>query len=804
MTAATLTSEIETLPNGAASRAVCLHCGDPCAPGGGDFCCAGCEAVYSLLASHGLTAFYACDVTAGRSQRDAGRRDPDRFAVLDDRAIAARFIAPVGADLSRATFALPAMHCASCIWLLERLWRFDPGIGRSEADVLARTVRVDFDPRRTSLRAIAERLAALGYEPLLDGERDASAIPAVRRSLYLKLGVAGFAFGNVMLFSIPRYAQGAPLEPAFQRLFDALNLAFTLPVLVYSASDYLLGAWRALRARHVTIDVPVALGLLVLFGRSAADVVQSRGPGFFDSFAGLVFFLLIGRLFQQKTFERIAFDRSSRSFLPLAVYVERGPRTERTPIDRLEPGDVLRLRPHEVVPADAIVVGDEARVDNAFVTGEQTPVVLSPGDRLSAGSRIVGRAARVRVERPVSHTRLAELWANPVFSRPKSRYMDDLSSRFGLWFTVTAIALAAAGAICWWPDVRMSAEVATAVLIIACPCALTLAAPIATGTAMTVLGRAGLYLKHASVVMDLARTDTIVFDKTGTLTTTGGADAGAEPPPLDPASWRLVQALASHSIHPISRALAGPTVAGMPVENVREEPGLGVSGLVNGHRVAIGSAAFVAAEMGHAIDNAAGATWAAVDGARPQPLRVGADLRPGAEAAVASLARDLEAWLLSGDRVPDASSLWPSLFGDRVWFRQSPEDKLAVVTSLRDAGRRVLMVGDGLNDAGALAAAHAGIAVSDDTACLVPACDAVLQGARVADMPALLRYARRTPAVIAFCFAVSVIYNVVGVGLALAGALTPLAAAILMPVSSMTIVGLATGLMRVHAPAVSS
>jgi Cu+-exporting ATPase len=320
---------------------------------------------------------------------------------------------------------------------------------------------------------------------------------------------------------------------------------------------------------------------------------------------------------------------------------------------------------------------------------------------------------------------------------------------------------------------------------------------------MTVLGRAGLYLKHALVAMDLSRIDTVVFDKTGTLTT-AGTQPDASPDRFDAEAWRSIQALASHSVHPFSRALAGARIDGMRVTHVAEHPGLGVSGLVNGQRVAIGSPSFISAETGHDITDESGSTWASVDERTPRRLGLPTTARPGVDTAVATFSRRFETWLLSGDRAPASSSVWRSLFGDRLRFRQSPEDKLAAVTSLQDAGRRVLMLGDGLNDAGALAAATVGIAVSDDTACLVPACDAVLQGDRVRALPDLVAYARRVPRVIAFCFAVSVLYNVAGIGLALAGALTPLVTAILMPVSSIAIVALSTGLMRIRVPEIAS
>jgi Cu+-exporting ATPase len=777
----------------------CRHCGDPCdrdaiTTGAGTFCCQGCATVFELLASHDLTGFYTCDVRPGRSQRDAARRPADRFAVLDDPRVAARFLSNAGHGRLRATFSTPSIHCASCLWVLEQLWRFDEGIGRSEADVLARVVRVDFDPARTSLRAVAERLAALGYEPVLDAERDAGAAPADRRRLYLKIGIAGFAFGNVMLFSIPRYVNGAPLEPAFERLFGTLNLLFALPVLLYSASDYFRGAWQAARGRTVTLDVPIALGLAVLFGRSAVEIAFGLGEGFLDSFAGLVFFLLIGRAFQQHVFDRIAFDRTMRSFLPLSVHVERSDGTALIPLEQLRPDDTVVLRAHEVVPADGTLIDDHAELDYAFVTGEQVPITLHRGEPVMAGGRVAGRAVRVRLTSAVSHSALARLWANPVFDRPKPSWLQTLLARFGFWFTVAAILLATAGAIAWWPDARRAAEVATAVLIIACPCAFTLAAPITLGTAMSVLARAGLYLKRPAVALDLSRIDSIVFDKTGTLTR---REPSSHPglATLPAADAALVRRLATHSVHPVSRAIAGGQVGDAGTTAVREVRGQGVAGRVDGHTVRVGSAAFIAAETGRELADVAGVTWAAVDDGTPAAISVAGAERAGIADTATTLSARHDLWLVSGDH-ETAAARWAPVFGDRMLFRQSPEDKLAVVEALQVDDRRVLMVGDGLNDAGALAAADVGLAVSDDTACLVPACDAVVAGDRLVDLPVFLGYARRARRVIALCFTISIAYNAIGLALALSGQLTPLATAILMPVSSLTIVGLSVGLMR--------
>jgi Cu+-exporting ATPase len=393
----------------------------------------------------------------------------------------------------------------------------------------------------------------------------------------------------------------------------------------------------------------------------------------------------------------------------------------------------------------------------------------------------------------VSHSRLARLWANPVFRDRKTTWLTSVLAQFGIWFTVVALGIAAAGALAWWPDARMSVQVATAVLIIACPCAFTLAAPITLGTAMGVLGRSGVYLRQPSVALDLSRVDTVVFDKTGTLTTATTGEAVCEG--LSARDWSLVRMLAAESTHPVSRAIGSGVRDDAAIDRLTEEVGRGLTGWIDGHRVVLGSPAFIAAETGQRVPATAGATWASVDDGRPGWIRFTSEERPGVAAAAAAIAGTHEIWLVSGDDNASAPR-WRELFGSRMRFGQVADDKLSLVRALQAKGRLVLMIGDGLNDAGALAAADVGLAVSDDTACLVPACDGIVSGARLADLPAILAFGRRARAVVALCFTVSIFYNVIGLGLALAGRLTPLATAILMPVSSLTIVGLSAGLMR--------
>jgi Cu+-exporting ATPase len=793
-----------------AAITLCRHCGSDCGAepvraGRDVFCCHGCASVFALLAGHGLSRYYECEVTPGVSQRAAEPRPLDRFAAFDDPAIAASVRLFDDGEIAGAVFVVPDLHCGACVWLLERLWRVDEGILRAEADLVRRTVQVWYRPARLSLREVAERLASIGYEPMVDMPADPShPQPAARagarsrRTLHLQIGVAGFAFGNAMIFSIPRYANGGALDPFFQSFFNALNLVLAAAVLVFSASGYFTAAWRALAARTITLDVPVALGLIVLLTRSVADIVSGRDAGFLDSFTGLVFVLLLGKLFQQKSIEHLSFDRTFRAFLPLSVQVEgpHGPRP--TPVDRIVPGDRLIVRAHEVVPVDAQLLDAEGCVDYAFVTGESTPVALRRGATVQAGGRVVGGGLHLLALSGASDSRLAALWTNPAFSTAKASALTTLSARFGAGFTLIAVALACAGAWAWWPDADMAMQVFTAVLIIACPCALTIAAPIALGTAMDMLARHGLYLRRPAVALDLARVDAIAFDKTGTLTMTS-TGAAVVHQGLSPDQWRLARRLATESVHPVSRAIAGAeeTPAEGIVSSCRETAGQGIRGRVDGHDVAIGTSDYISRQIGQIVP-AGDTTVVAIDGLPCGRVWIGGVPRAGMTEAIGVLRLSHTIDLISGDH-PAEAPRWRPVFGERMSFRQSPERKLAFVTAQRAAGRHVLMVGDGLNDAGAFAAADVGLAVCETSTCIVPACDALIDGNHLRELPSLLRYASRVMPVITACFVVSLAFNAIGLTLALTGALTPLAAAILMPVSSLTIVALSAGGMRWYA-----
>ncbi|WP_116125426.1 heavy metal translocating P-type ATPase [Lewinella sp. IMCC34183] len=772
----------------------CAHCGDPCPgpaerPGDLPFCCAGCRTVYGLLHDHGLQQFYQLAENPGRSQRETPAGD---YGWLTEERLAARLARYRDAERWVVELELPAIHCMSCVWLLEQLPTLAAGVRECRVDVTRKLATLDFHPRQTNLHELAELLARLGYPPVLrpagsaDDQRTAS-----NRPLLYRVGVAGFCFGNIMLLSFPEYLgihadhDGA----GFGRALGLLMLVLSLPVVGYAGAGFLRDAWRGLRKRRYTLDFSIALGMVALFGRSAYEILSGTGAGYLDSLAGLVFFLLVGRWFQSYTFGRLSFDRDHRDYFPIGAYRE-GADGALTPVDcgELAVNDHLLVRPGQVVPVDGVLRDGqpEVRIDYSFVTGESRPRAAVAGAEVFAGGRATTRALRLRVTRPASSSYLLRLWQG---QHERSAPAVTPPQRLVRYFTWAILTLAAGTLAYWYPTAPgLAYRSATAVLIIACPCALALAAPFAYGTLQRLLGRAGCYLRDPAVILRLATADAFVFDKTGTLVAPGAASV-LELDSTSPGGG-VILAMARQSTHPVSQALVAALtdrgVAPTVVPAVTERAGRGLELEYGGRTYRVGGAAFC-----RVPDRGAG-TYAAVDKRIILCLRAApAELRPGAGMALRALAARGRVYLLSGD-APPPDDYWSTWFPDGdARFALSPFEKAGFVDALREGGHLVVMIGDGLNDAGALRRADVGLAVSEDTAAFSPASDGILAATRLGSLPGILRAAARMRYVTAVAYGFAALYNVVGLSFAVSGTLSPVVAAILMPLSSLTVVSIA-------------
>ncbi len=775
----------------------CAHCGEHCDNeimlDDKAFCCDGCKTVYSILHDNGLCDYYRYDDHSLTSLKNMSYRK-ERFAYLDEQEIQDRLLDFQSPALSRTRFVLPQIHCASCLWLLEKLNRINNGIIRSTVDFTRKELSVEFDPSATSLRSIVELLTAIGYEPTITINTNVKPVNNAKKSLYLKIGLAGFATGNIMLFSMPDYLDTTDvLTTEYGIMFSVLNIALATPVLLYSASDYFKNAYRAFTTRSMSLDVPLALGILTLYVRSIFDILMNHSPGFMDSFSGLVFLLLIGKLVQQRTIDAFSFERNYASYLPLSVQVVDDGSEKSQSVTSLRVGDIIRIRNKEIVPTDSVLLSRLGHVDYSFVTGEAAPVELVQGAKVYAGGRIVGNSVELSVQKEVSRSYLTQLWNNDIFKKDKDRAFQNISARFGLWFTAFVIVFSIGAALFYLPDYRTAADVFTAILIIACPCALSLAAPFALNTAMRMMARRKLFLKNTDIVLDMAAADTIVFDKTGTLTNAEADDVQFHGQNLNDIHRIYICALAKHSSHPLAHAIYRSlqyNAADIIPDDFSETIGEGIEARYDDVCIRFGSYNFVQKANAdqdniHHIEQST--VHISINDIYYGYFAIHNSFRTGIEQILMVMNNDYGVHILSGDSPKDAGHLKKFIPNVPMSFRQKPEDKMQYVRDL-SKNHTVMMVGDGLNDAAALQASAVGIAITENTAAFTPACDAILSADTLAELPVFLEYARYTKRTIIRAFIISVFYNILGLWLASTAQLTPLITAILMPISSLSIV----------------
>lgn len=795
-------SNRNTVSQNSGESVPCFHCGTPCPDHQWDhqdrsFCCHGCRLVYDLLNENGLTQFYRIQPQAGVRMSDA--TGSGRFEYLDDPAVMEALLDFHQGKRAKVTLSIPSIHCVACVWLLENLYQLGKGIGESTVNFPRKEVRINFDPETIRLSDLVLLLSKLGYEPELTLSDVSEKTNKSRfQRIHLQVGIAGFAFGNIMLFSLPAYLGMNQLDgEGFHAFFAWLGVLVSLPVLVYSASDYWKAAWNCWSRRMLTIELPIAMGLVALFGQSLYEIISGIGEGYLDSFCGLVFFLLCGRLFQQKTYDRMSFDRDYRSFFPLSVIRIEKDKEQTIPVSSVQVGDIVMLRHGDLVPADAKLTEGEAVMDYSFVTGESDPVECQVGGKIYAGGRQKGGRIQVEILKAVSQSYLTSLWNQEVFNKSRQGVLRSMTDQISRYFTIAVVGVATLSAVYWaFADPGKSLNAFTSVLIVACPCALALAAPFAHGAALRLLGARGIFARNGETLEAIPSTNTVVFDKTGTLTQANCSTTEFDGEPLLDEDAACVESLARYSTHPhclaIADFLSSFDIYPEPVRSFLETAGKGIEGTVRGREIWMGSAAWLESrqvKFPSEIQRTGSVVHIAVQGVYRGTFRISAPYRPEIDHMLERMGRRRKLALLTGDRDREAAHLAELLGLDTpLLFEQSPQDKMAYVKSLQDEGRRVLMVGDGLNDSGALKQSHVGIAVSEDVGRFTPASDVILRADRVKDLEQLVQFCGGMTRVIYAAFAISVFYNLFGVAFAARGLLSPIICAVLMPLSSVTVV----------------
>ncbi|RAV29055.1 heavy metal translocating P-type ATPase [Sinomicrobium soli] len=775
----------------------CYHCGDRCKEGTVPykdkvFCCTGCKTVYGILSEHGLDGYY--DLENNPGVKPAG--NSSKYDFLDQAEIAGRLLEFTDETIEVVSLYIPGIHCSSCIWVLENLKKLHKGIRDSQVNFPKKTVRVTYDNTATSLREVVLLLASLGYEPYISLEDYESGPETEDRSLLYKLGIAGFVFGNVMLLSFPEYFEVREfwLEQ-YKPFFRWLMLLLSLPAVFYVARDYFVSSYRSIRAGMLNIDVPIALGIAVMFVRSVTDIVSGYGQGFFDSLTGLIFFMTIGKYLQQKTYTFLSFERDYKSYFPVAVTRLHEDREEIVQVNALKKGDRFLVRNEELIPVDGILKRGNAHIDYSFVTGEAHPVSKTAGDKLYAGGKQLSGLIEIEALNTVSQSYLTRLWADSSFGEKKEERYHNLTNRVSRYFTpvILVVALLSLGYWLWQGKTDTAFNAFTAVLIIACPCALALAAPFALGNLVRIFGKNKCYLKNAAVIERLAAIDTIIFDKTGTITGGNTAAIAYEGEQLDAGEQDMLRSTLRNSSHPLSRQLYAILKSnGILVPDTFEEhTGQGMEATYTDRHIRVGSAGFV----GEDDTSNTGKTSVHIssDNRYKGRFTFRNVYRPGVPELFEVLGKKYRLVILSGDNDSEKDTLERLLPpGVQMLFNRKPEDKLHYVKQCRRRGARVMMVGDGLNDAGALQQSDAGVVVAEDTNVFSPACDAILDASRFRDIARFLKISKNGMQVLKVSFLLSFLYNIIGLSFAVSGKLSPVVAAILMPLSSVSIVSFVT------------
>ena len=774
----------------------CYHCGNDCDTvtinyDEKDFCCNGCKTVYEIFSENDLTCYYDLQNSPGAIPSEID----GKYDFLDNEKIKEKLLEFSDINVQIITLYIPHIHCSSCIWILENLNKLNKSISSSQVNFNKKTVRVTYNPNLYSLKELVKLLSAIGYEPYISLDDFDTKSKNINRSLLYKLGIAGFAFGNIMFLSFPEYFQvdGFWIDK-YKHFFRWLIFAFSLPVVFYAAQDYFISAFKGLRSKLLNIDVPIALGISVLFLLSTAEIAFNLGSGFFDSLTGLVFFLLIGKYFQQKTYSFLSFERDYKSYFPIAITRISNNIEENIQVYGIEKGDRLVIRNEELIPVDGILINGNAQIDYSFVTGESAVVFKDSGDKIFAGGKQTAGVIEMEALKSVEQSYLTQLWSNDVFQLNKEGKFSNLTNQVSKRFTITILSIAIIATVYWlYKDSSLALNVFTAVLIIACPCALALSAPFTFGNLLRILGKRKFYLKNASALEQLAHVDTIIFDKTGTITTSKSNTITYEGVELTQEEQEMLKSTLRGSNHPLSRALYNLLKQNdiLTLDSFEEHFGKGIEATHDQKQIKVGSASFVGNNKTEKSLNTS--VHISSDNIYKGKFVFKNNYREGLVPLFKNLSSQYNLVILSGDNAGEKESLQEILpKHTSFYFNQKPEDKLDFIKSLQEDGEKVLMIGDGLNDAGALAQSNVGIAISENINVFSPACDAILDATMFTELWDFMRASKSAINIIKLSFVLSFLYNILGLYFAVTGQLEPVVAAILMPLSSISIVIFAT------------
>ncbi len=793
----------------------CYHCGLPVPPGSRfqasvlqqtrDFCCPGCQAVAEAIVQGGLESYYQHRSETASNPEALPRELADELALYDRAEVQQPFVRHEG-ELAETCLLIEGISCAACGWLIERHLRTLPGIAEAHLNLSNQRLQVRWQSSQLALSGILKSLRRIGYagHPY-QPDQAAEQLHQENRRALRQLGVAGLLWMQVMMASMATWPEfNLDLSSDMDRILRWVSLFLTTPIVFYCCTGFFKGALRDLRTHHLTMDVSVSLAIGGAYLAGIWSTVSGRGELYFDAVGMFALFLLAGRYLERRARERTAAATAQLvNLLPAScLRLDAEGHSQRILLSELRRGEQVLVPPGTLLPADGIILSGQSSIDESLLSGEYLPLPRQPGDRVTAGTLNVEGPLTVQVEALGQDTRLSAIVRLLERAQSEKPRLAELADRVAQWFLITVLIVAALVGLVWWQiDSDRAFWIVLALLVATCPCALSLATPTALTTATGALHRAGLLLTRGHVLEGLNHIDTVIFDKTGTLTE--GRLTLRQVVPLGALDstqcLALAAALENRSEHPIARAFGRAPQA---AEEVRSEPGKGLQGQVEARTLRIGQADFVCALSGQivpAMPSDSG-QWLLL-GDQQGPLAwFGLDdrLRQDAPALLAACReRGWQTLLLSGDSSPMVASVAAQLGIDDARGGLTPDDKLAVLRQLHAEGRRVLMLGDGVNDVPVLAAADISVAMGSATDLAKTSADAVLLSNRLDSLISAFVMARRTRRIIIENLSWATLYNGLILPFAALGWVTPAWAALGMSLSSLLVV---VNALRLQAP----
>ena len=768
----------------------CFHCGDEIVTKivykDKNFCCDGCKGVYQIINNAGLDEFYQVNNTTEAVGTKVGTSYLD--SLLDEK-IANSLLSYKNNKYAIVSFVLPDVHCASCVWLLERLNKLNPNIIHSEIQFLKKRVTIRYDYHKVSLFDVAQLLQKIGYPPqFYKGETKKK-----DKSLLIKIGVAGFCFGNVMLLSFPDYVSEFT-DLQLKDFFAYLSILLSLPVLFYCANIFYKNVYLGFKSKRLSIDFPIVLGIIALFSRSLYDIFVLNHPGYLDSFTGLIFFLLLGKWFQSKVFDELSFERNAQDYLPLAILKKNDKDYTITPLDAIKIGDTIKVRKNEIIPFDGSILSNSALIDYSFITGEVLPEEKLKNENLFCGGKVVGNDIEIVVSN-TQRSNLFSLWQNNSSDK-------EISDKLIVAFTIIVVSL---GLIAFAYHYNISGFqnaflATTSIWIVACPCALALVQPTIRGTIIRRVAKHGIFLKSAKVVEKMKNTKNIVFDKTGTLT---AKEYQCNFIPQHNLNINIEQvfpyiyAIAKQSNHPLAAILLQNLAKynqQIKLDFFEEQDAQGMTAQCTLGTLKIGKLSYLNLPS---KSNQEGKIeiWAQLNNELLGCFYIALEDRHQLENILTQLGKNNQTYLLSGDPNLNKTKYQQWIKPDNIFSNQNPSDKKNRVDELKNIATTV-MIGDGINDSLALQSADIGLAVVEQNGAFFPKCDGIILGTSLQNIPEMIEGIKKTNMIRNICFGFSFMYNSLGVFLAFNLQLTPLTASILMPLSTVTVIGLTIYLVK--------